>query len=459
MATSMNETEIKYELPTGVALPRLEELSSIGSVRPAAEEDLDAQYFDTDDLRLIHAGVTLRRRVGGHDEGWHLKTPAGPHTRREFHWPLGDGDLEVPDELMELVLVHTRGKPVLPAAVIRTRRQRLLLLDESGDQLAELAIDDVRAHRQNSDSSPRGWREVELELTGGDGALLKAADRFLRHGGLQRSDQSAKFARAMGLGPQDRPATEKAQRALSASASAGDVITAYLAGQVATMKALDPAVRGNEPDAVHQMRIAVRRLRSTLRTFGTGIWLRQDGQAVGQIAADLKWLGSQLGGPRDAEVLQGHLRTEADALPGELVLGPVQARIQGHFAKVSADTRDKLAKALRSRRYFSLLDRLDALVAEPALTPAAARPARAVLPAAVRRSYRRTARRMDRAGRTPAGRKQDAALHSARRAAKRTRFAAEAVVPVFGPPAAGFARRLKRVQSRTRSSRERPNES
>jgi len=456
MATSTNETEIKYEMPTGVALPKLDELSSIASVRPAAEEDLEAQYFDTDDLRLIHAGVTLRRRVGGHDEGWHLKTPAGLHTRREFHSPLRDGDgrggdrggdLKVPDELMELILVHTRGKRVRPTAVIKTQRQRMLLLGESGDQLAELAIDDVHAHRENGDPSPKGWREVELELTGGDGALLQAADKFLRHGGLQRSDQSAKFARAMGLGPQDRPATEAARQALAASSSAGQVITAYLAEQVATMKALDPAVRGDQPDAVHQMRIAVRRIRSTLRTFGALIWQHPDGQAIDQVAAELKWLGTQLGGSRDAEVLQGHLRAEAGALPAELVLGPVQARIQGHFARMSADAKAKLSKALRSKRYFSLLDKLDALIEEPALTPAAAKPAKAVLSAAVRRSYRRTARRMNRAERTPAGPRQDAALHSARRAAKRTRFAAEALAPALGKPARRLASQLKRVQS------------
>src|SRR6185437_2767716 len=294
MATSNNETEIKYELPTGVALPKLDELSSIASVQSAADEDLDAQYFDTDDLRLIHAGVTLRRRVGGHDEGWHLKTPVGLHTRREFHAPLRgepggrpsgpalrDGeDLTVPDELMELVLVHTRGKRVRPAAVIRTQRQRLLLLDESGEQLAELAIDDVHAHREIGDPSPRGWREVELELTGGDGALLQAADKFLLDGGLVRSDQSAKFARAMGLGPPDQPATQAA----SASANAGEVVTAYLAEQVAALKALDPAARRDEPDAVHQMRVAVRRLRATLRTFGA-LWQRQHGQATDQVAA------------------------------------------------------------------------------------------------------------------------------------------------------------------------------
>lgn len=444
MATSTTETEIKYELPAGVALPKLDKLASISRVRSAAREDLDAQYFDTDDLRLIRAGVTLRRRVGGHDAGWHLKTPVGPNTRREIHSPLRDGDdLQVPGELMELILVHTRGKAVRPAAVIKTRRQRLELLGESGQSLAELAIDDVRAHRQDGDATPKGWHEVELELTGGDGELLREADKFLLKGGLTRSAQVAKFARAMGVGTLDRPAGQRTGRTLSLSSPAGNVITAYVAEQIGAMKALDPAARRDEPDAVHQMRIAVRKLRSTLRTFGKLIW-HDD---VRSVADELKWLGSELGGARDAEVLLGHLRSEVDALPTELVLGPVQARIQGHFAHVSAEAKETLTKALRSKRYFRLLDRLDALAGRPALTRAAAKPAGTVLPAAVRRSYRRTARRMDRAERTPAGRKQDAALHAARRAAKRTRFAAEAVAPAFGQPATRFARRLKKIQS------------
>ena len=104
MATSINETEIKYEMPSGVELPKLDELRSIASVRTAADEDLDAQYFDTDDLRLIHAGVTLRRRVGGHDEGWHLKTPVGLHTRRELWW-LWDHD----EHATDLVQTGTNG--------------------------------------------------------------------------------------------------------------------------------------------------------------------------------------------------------------------------------------------------------------------------------------------------------------------------------------------------------------
>jgi inorganic triphosphatase YgiF len=78
MATEMRETEQKYEMGAGVVLPSLEELERLPQVASVSEpetETLNAEYYDTDDLRLLKAGVTLRRRTGGTDEGWHLKLP------------------------------------------------------------------------------------------------------------------------------------------------------------------------------------------------------------------------------------------------------------------------------------------------------------------------------------------------------------------------------------------------
>lgn len=77
MAESALETETKYEASGDVVLPPLDGLPQVASTR-ADEERLAAQYWDTADLRLLRAGLTLRRRTGGHDAGWHLKLPAGP---------------------------------------------------------------------------------------------------------------------------------------------------------------------------------------------------------------------------------------------------------------------------------------------------------------------------------------------------------------------------------------------
>jgi CHAD domain-containing protein len=131
----------------------------------------------------------------------------------------------------------------------------------------------------------------------------------------------------------------------------------------------------------------------------------------------------------------------------ELIIGPVQARVRRHFAPARAGARAAVLAALDSRRYFSLLDELDRLLAEPPLTQRAAMPAAVALPAAVRRGDRKTARRMRRARRTAAGPPRDMALHQARKAAKRARYAGEAVTPALGKKAARFTNQVKKLYS------------
>jgi CHAD domain-containing protein len=221
------------------------------------------------------------------------------------------------------------------------------------------------------------------------------------------------------------------------------VILAYARAQVATLMLFDPLVRRDEPDAVHQMRVATRRLRSMLSSFGQV--LRRDESA--RLGGELKWLGGVLGAARDAEVLDAHLREGLEQMPPELVMGPAKARVRVHFAPVEADARAAVLEALDSERYLALLDGLDRLLADPPLTPEARQPAAEVLPPAVRRTRRRLRRRMRRARATPAGPDRDAALHEARKAAKHARYSAEAVSPAFGKPARRFAKRVKQVQS------------
>src|SRR5262245_17704545 len=77
MVANLRETETKYDAPANAALPGLEQLPQVAAVRGPEEQQFEAEYYDTDDLRLIRAGITLRRRSGGGDAGWHLKLPAG----------------------------------------------------------------------------------------------------------------------------------------------------------------------------------------------------------------------------------------------------------------------------------------------------------------------------------------------------------------------------------------------
>ena len=233
-------------------------------------------------------------------------------------------------------------------------------------------------------------------------------------------------------GPRPRP-----------DSSAGDAVLAYLRAQAQAMTSLEPRVRADEFDSVHQMRVATRRLRAALRTFALVI-PDTDSQ---HLAGELQWLGRLLGQARDGEVLAGHLRDSLRPVAPELLIGPVQARVQGHYAPRRAAAHDELLAALDSPRYARLLAELDRVMAGPPRGPQAAAPARDILPPAVRRAYRQAKRRMRRARHMPAGPGRDIALHRARKSARRARYAAEAATPAVGPQARRFARQMKKVQS------------
>jgi CHAD domain-containing protein len=227
------------------------------------------------------------------------------------------------------------------------------------------------------------------------------------------------------------------------SASAAEVVKAYLKAQAETLRTLEPKVRDDEFDSVHQMRVTTRRLRSTLRSFGDVI----PRSGTQQVAGELKWLGGLLGPARDGEVLPEHLLASLEPVPVELVIGPVQARIKGYFAPRRASAREQVIEALNSVRYAKLLANLDRLTLDPPRGPRVEDPARDVLPAAVNKAYRQAKRRMRRARRAPSGQDRDVALHEARKSARRARYAAEAASPASGKPARKFARQMKKVQS------------
>jgi CHAD domain-containing protein len=191
------------------------------------------------------------------------------------------------------------------------------------------------------------------------------------------------------------------------------------------------------------MRVTTRRLRAALQAFPM-VWPEP---ATAGLREELRWLGRVLGDARDAEVLEQHFQAALAELPVELVVGPAKARVTTHFAPEQAAARRAVLAALDSRRYFRLLDDLDRLVDDPPRPAAATAAADEILPQAVARAYRRTKRRMGRAVRTPAGAPRDVALHEARKAAKRARYAADAAEPTLGKRARRFAKRMKAVQS------------
>ncbi|MGW1187254.1 CYTH and CHAD domain-containing protein [Streptomyces sp. NPDC002559] len=456
MADSKREIERKYEATAETRLPDLSRVAGVSAVVHRGVTELDAVYHDTEDHRLAADSLTLRRRTGGSDAGWHLKFPVASGIRDELREPLSD---TLPRSLAGLVRSRVRGAALVPVVRLRSARDVHHLVDDRGELLAEVAVDEVRAARLTGGGSTATWTEIEVELADdGDPALLDAVERRLRKAGIRPSASASKLARALaetgpGTAPDSakkpkRPKKEKAARAEKAREepappTAGDHVLAYVRRQTEAIVALDPAVRRDLPDSVHQLRVATRRLRSALRTYRRIL----DRDVTDPVGRELKWLAAELGIDRDQEVLDARLRGRLDELPRTLLLGPVRGRLRIRSTARRAGSRRRTVAVLDGKRYLALLERLDVLLADPPLLPAASRTPRRALPRALLKEYRRLAKRVGHAMDLPPGHDRDLALHEARKAAKRTRYAAEAARPALGKPAKRFAKRMKAVQS------------
>ncbi|MFF3338044.1 CHAD domain-containing protein [Streptomyces flavidovirens] len=451
MADTKRETERKYEASADASakahdetrLPDLTKVAGVSSVRDEGVAELDAVYYDTADLRLAADSITLRRRTGGADAGWHLKLSVSPDVRDEIREPLTD---DPPPSLVALTRSRTRAEPLVPVVRLRSVRDVRHLLDARGELLAEVSVDTVTAQRLGVPASgaTTHWTEIEVELADkGDPAFLDAVGKKLRKAGLRPSTSASKLARALKDTAPSWQKPEKNRPDPPASGTAGDHVLAYLREQYESLVAHDPAVRRDLPDSVHQMRVATRRLRSAFRTYRKVL----DRTVTDPVAAELKWLARELGVDRDQEVLDARLHARIDDVPETLLMGPVRGRLRVWSVAGRESSRAKTLAALDSRRYLELLTALHALLADPPLRPAASRPAAGVLPKAVHKDYGRLARRMESALSLTHGEERDRALHSARKAAKRTRYAADAARPALGKPAKRFSKRVKAVQS------------
>ncbi|MFF3178171.1 CHAD domain-containing protein [Streptomyces sp. NPDC057900] len=439
MADSKREIERKYEATDATRLPDLSRVAGVSAVDHLGVSELDAVYYDTEDLRLAAASLTLRRRTGGGDAGWHLKLPVATGIRDEIRAPLSD---TLPPELAALIRSRVRNAPVVPVVRLRSARDVHHLTGPDGELLAEVSVDRVRAERlpgRTARAARTAWTEIEAELADdGDPAFLDAVERRLRKAGVRPSTSPSKLARALTeTGPKRKPAGERPR-----PRTAGDHVLAYVRHQITAIVALDPAVRRGLPDSVHRMRVATRRLRSAFRTYRKVL----DRTVTGPVAEELKWLAAELGVDRDQEVLDERLRTRLDGLSRTLVLGPVRGRLRIWSVARRTGSRRRTVAVLDGSRYLTLLETLDALLADPPLLPAAAKRPGKALPGALRKDHRRLAHRVAHALELPPGPHRDAALHEARKAAKRARYAAEAARPALGKPARKSAKRLKAVQ-------------
>jgi hypothetical protein len=158
------ETERKYQVDGDVAVP-LVGVDTDSRVGAVSETQLDAVYFDTPALDLHRRGISLRRRTGGDDEGWHLKVPRGPDQKLEMRHPLGRAVRAVPRKVVDPVRAIVRDRPLVPVATISTHRTTYSLLNSA--EPAAMLCDDRVSARSLLDDEGNAWREWELEVVGG----------------------------------------------------------------------------------------------------------------------------------------------------------------------------------------------------------------------------------------------------------------------------------------------------
>ncbi|WP_284975106.1 CYTH and CHAD domain-containing protein [Arthrobacter sp. efr-133-TYG-104] len=452
MATSSHvETEQKFDVDAATPLPALGRIDGVERVGDPAVHTLEAIYFDTRDMALARRRITLRRRTGGPDSGWHLKLPLPSGDRREVHAPLGRADA-VPEELAHRVLAYTRGKELAPIATLTTQRTTYALYGADGHRVADFMDDHVRAGVPNGahDHQPGAkisWREWEVELAA-DGTGKKAARAFLdavtgplAEAGAIPSARTSKLATTLG---QSWPRPQGAGREVPSPAGPAVVpVLHYLEAQVAQLLTQDVDVRQGRDDSVHQMRSLTRRIRSVLQTYNK-LFLPSP---VSDLEAELKSLAKVLGRFRDAEVLHERFQRDIDALPGELLLGPVRDDLNERMAVRTDTAMAGIRARLDSHRYFKLLDDLDAFLDTPPVAPKGATPARKTTAARVNKAAKRLAKRHRAAVGAAVGPERDKAFHNVRKAAKKLRFAAAAAESVHGKRAGKMAKTAHTVQS------------
>jgi len=433
----VRETERKYEAPDTVELP--DPPDSLGVPGVAVDHLLKAVYFDTAELHLLRAGITLRRREGGSDAGWHLKLPASGDSRDELRLPLTK-TRRPPAKLAKLVAARTGGAALAPVAELTTERRERMLADADGHDVAELVADRVVARTLGKETRTESWREIEVELTGpGDAALLDRIESWLAGLGVHRSKSKSKVGRL--LADQLPPPAPLGGGKLRPG-SAAEAVLEYLAAQAESLRKHDPLVRQDAPDAVHQMRVAARRMRSTLQAYGRVL----DRDRTRSLTEELKWVAGELAGARDSEVMAERFTAMLDELPDELKLGPVQAEITRSFARRTTDARARAIAALDGGRYRDLLAAIDALLADPPLAEYAKKAAPKELPKSIQRVFRRVSQLALAAADLPPGEHRDEAMHDTRKAAKRLRYAIEAAQPTVGEPATRLRSQLAKVQ-------------
>jgi CHAD domain-containing protein len=459
VADTLREVESKFDVAPDFQVGSLETLRCDGDRIEVKDSQLVSVYYDSAEHDLLRSRLTLRRRTGTFDTGWQLKVP-GDGFRTELRWPLTDAQdpadpaaqpdqppnadpkshsAGMPDELRSLIAPFSHGNEVYPTVELKVNRLRHRVLSATGVLRFEIADDQVWATGLAAPTRTRRWHEVEVEL-GPDGTpddLVDTAQLLLDRGAFA-SKSSSKLGRALlGTGEALLPSGAAGVALLDFLNAQCDAITA---GHFAiSLKPFDPDASSEPHEAVHQTRVATRRLRAMIRVFGP---MFQPERAV-TLERELKWFAAELGEVRDREVLRARIARALEELPAFLVVGNVGSRIDRILLTELIQHANDLLATMRAPRYHNLLDELVQWRSAPPFTSAATLPVQA-LDDYVEEAARQLAKRMRRAASRGA---TDETLHTARKAGKRTRYASELISTAQGDRRDSLAKTASDLQT------------
>jgi len=449
------EVEAKLLVPTTTDLRALARLSHLGPYRVQARGAvrLHSSYLDTPNLTLARNGVALRlRRHGHHWEAtmkWAGRVKGDVHERPELTVALPSAPglpfVPPPGPLQTQLAALVAGRPLAPILISEIHRRLFDVLPSDPAAppapIAELALDRVRLHAPQAGQAETTYCEVEVEQRGGDRHDIASLSRMLRRGfGLQASHES-KFARGLTVVYGSGILDSSDQRVL-AFHSMQAAVRHIIARQLHWLRVHDPKVRADQDaaEALHDMRVATRRLRAALRIFAAGIPARLQTRA----SQELRWLGELLGGVRDLDVQLAKLDGFSAAAPAGF--RPTLGALQTHLAGERAGHRATMLAGLASPRYFRLLLQLERFAHSRA--PRRPGDAAALEPIAMagHRAIKKAFRRLIKRGKKIQAMPHPEDLHALRMRAKRLRYLLEFLQELTGKPGRLLVKRLTELQ-------------
>ncbi len=401
---------------------RLGDLRVPGGAPRGAARFASVQW-DSGDLRLAAWEAGLRHRRG---RGWRvtLLTEAAGSGMRRLHVDLPGPADHPPPQALRLLSGYLRGATVEPVARLRHLEGCVTV---RGVRVVHRVVTLMEARRGVART-----RRVTL-LPPGDPEAARRALSALRRAGVAEAAEMPLLAELLGARAAPVWRDERPGPGIPVEGAVAAALRDCAARLVRNQAVL---LEGSDPEGVHQTRVACRRYRSTLQTFAPLLvpaWEEE-------LHEQLRDLADALGRVRDAEVLLMRLRAAA---AGRDLEESAVAALLGGLAREREEARDALLGRILSAEHGDQLDRILAAAVAPAVLPeAAGRPARSALMPLVTAGWHSLRRRIGRLDERPT----DAALHRARIATKRCRYAVLAMVPLLGAEPARTAALLGRLQ-------------